>query len=106
MISVAEFAIIVGRFTTLRRVGNTYVGRCPFPDHSDTHPSFVVKKGSDGDAWFHCSCGQHGGATAFLIRIEGKTWKEAQDFLAGVTKLPATHAQTRQRIAAVKTVLC
>lgn len=99
MTTVDQLAAIVGRHTTLRKVCDHYVGRCPFPTHTDLHPSFVVKKGRNGEAMFFCSCSA-GGATSFLMRMEGKTWSKAQAILRGDEELYPTHEQIRQQIAA------
>ena len=40
----ANFVDIVSQYTTLRRAGKQYIGRCPF--HSERHPSFYVHPAS------------------------------------------------------------
>lgn len=64
---------VIGRYTTLRRVGRRWMGLCPF--HGDRHPSLSVneEKGS-----FVCyACGERGDVFAFVSKIEKVGFAEA-----------------------------
>lgn len=64
---------LVGRYFPVRRVGQTFVGRCPF--HEDHHPSFVIYPQNQT---FHCyGCRAHGDVVTFLMRVEHLTFPEA-----------------------------
>jgi len=69
---------VVGRYTTLRRVGRRWMGLCPF--HGDRHPSLSVdeEKGS-----FVCyACGERGDVFAFVSKIENVGFVEAANKLS------------------------
>ena len=45
---------------------------CPFPDHKDSIPSFVIMNG-DGENWFKCfGCNRFGGPIKFLQEYHGE----------------------------------
>lgn len=69
---------VIGRYTTLRRVGRRWMGLCPF--HGDRHPSLSVneEKGS-----FVCyACGERGDVFAFVSKIEKVGFVEAANKLS------------------------
>jgi len=52
-----DLAELAGRFTNLRVSGDKLKGRCPFPDHEDSSPSFYVYT----DGHFRCyGCARRG----------------------------------------------
>lgn len=61
----------------LRKTGNNFVGRCPFPDHHDSAPSFKVS--ADGQKWYCWGCGRGGGIFTFC-----EHWAGCQSFVASV----------------------
>lgn len=68
---------LVERYLPLRRVGQTFVGRCPF--HEDRRPSFTVYPQTQT---FHCyGCRAHGDALTFLMKVEHLTFREAVNVL-------------------------
>ncbi len=85
---------VVSKYVVLKKTGASYVGLCPF--HQDKHPSMHVnpQKGI-----FKCfSCGAGGDALSFIIKIEGKEFKEVIEELAekfGI-ELPKKFAGTTQ----------
>lgn len=61
----------------LTKRGGNYVGRCPFPDHDDSDPSFHVR--ADGLLW-HCrGCGRGGDLFSFA-----QAWYGAPSFVGAV----------------------
>ena len=69
---------VVSKYVVLKKTGSSYIGLCPF--HQDKHPSMHVnpQKGI-----FKCfSCGAGGDALSFIIKIEGKEFKEVIEELA------------------------
>jgi hypothetical protein len=68
---------VAGRYTTLRKVGQRHVGRCPL--HEDAHPSFVCYP----DGRFYCfGCLQWGDAVDLVSRMEGLSIPQAAARLA------------------------
>lgn len=69
---------LIGRYLKLKKVGNRYVGLCPF--HTEKTPSFSV---SPQKGFFHCfGCKASGDVFTFLMRMDGKSFPEALDELA------------------------
>lgn len=88
---------LVGRYVTLRRQGNEYVGKSPFTNEKT--PSFFVnpEKGV-----YHCfSSNKGGGVFSFLMEMEKLTFREAVEFLAERAGIEVQQAsddpQTRRR---------
>lgn len=70
---------LIGRRVTLKKRGREWVGLSPF--QSEKSPSFTVvpEKG-----FFHCfSSGEHGDAIGWVMRMEGLSFPEAVEKLAG-----------------------
>lgn len=61
----------------LRKNGNNYVGRCPFPNHHDSAPSFKVSL--DGQKWYCWGCGLGGNIFTFC-----EHWAGCQSFVASI----------------------
>ncbi|GGC71767.1 DNA primase [Hoyosella rhizosphaerae] len=69
---------LVGEYVSLRRVGSSLKGLCPF--HDEKSPSFHVRP-SHGH--FHCfGCGEGGDVYSFLQKIEHVSFAEAVEQLA------------------------
>lgn len=50
---------------------------CPFPDHNDNYPSFIVNSDSDKN-WYKCyGCGRYGGPIRFLMTYYGLEARDA-----------------------------
>ena len=82
---------VIGRYTTLRRVADRWMGLCPF--HGDRHPSLSVneEKGS-----FVCyACGERGDVFAFVSKIEKVGFAEAAKRLT--KELTIENGQLRSR---------
>ncbi|WP_434354043.1 CHC2 zinc finger domain-containing protein [Psychrobacter sp. HD31] len=71
--SQADLVSIIGKHTTLKKVGNEYKGCCPF--HGEKTPSFYVNPQKN---IYHCfGCGASGNAIGFLKDYENLTFIEA-----------------------------
>ena len=69
---------LVAQYVPLERAGKNFKGLCPF--HTERTPSFHVSPALNR---FHCfGCGASGDAFAFLMRIEGLSFREAMRRLA------------------------
>jgi DNA primase len=82
---------LAGRRVRLSKSGRNWKGLCPF--HNEKTPSFYVYEDS-----FHCfGCGAHGDAFAWLMRLEGLSFMEAVERLAGEAGLEVPKATPEQR---------
>lgn len=71
---------IIGDFVTLKRDGSRLKACCPFPDHHEDTPSFVV---TPRMGIYKCfGCGKSGNVITFLKEHEGMTYVEAVKYLA------------------------
>ena len=57
----------------------TFRTLCPFSDHADTEPSFVVY--TNTNSYFCFGCGKNGGPSKFLEELLGINYKEANQML-------------------------
>src|SRR5258708_2906339 len=74
----ANIVGIASPYTSLRKVGNQYVGRCPF--HSERHASFYVHPEKK---LFYCfGCGAGGDVFAFVMRINDCDFRRALEIVA------------------------
>ncbi len=86
---------IVGRRVKLVKRGREHSGLCPF--HSEKTPSFTV---SEEKGFYHCfGCGAHGDAIGFVMRMEGLSFPEAVERLAGEAGLQVPRASPEERAA-------
>ncbi len=69
---------LVSEYLTLKKVGNSYKGLCPF--HPEKTPSFHVNKEKQLFYCFGCHVG--GDAFTFLMKAEGLNYREALERLA------------------------
>ena len=69
----------VGKRVRLQKKGREHLGLCPF--HNEKTPSFTV---NDSKAFYHCfGCGAHGSAIDWVMQMEGLSFPEAVERLAG-----------------------
>lgn len=69
---------VIGEYLTLRPVGATYKGLCPF--HDDSRPSFDVDPARNR---YRCwACGKYGDVLSFVQEFEKVTFREALEQLA------------------------
>ena len=86
---------IVGRSVQLKRQGREFVGLSPFK--KERTPSFYV---NDEKRFYHCfASGKHGDAFSWLEEMEGLSFMEAAERLAGEAglSLPAPDPQAAER---------
>ncbi|MEE9273335.1 MAG: DNA primase [Robiginitomaculum sp.] len=91
---------VVGKSVKLKRQGREFAGLSPFTNEKT--PSFFV---NDEKGFFHCfSSGKHGDAISFLMEIEGLSFPEAVERLAGIAgmEMPAVDPEAEKRVAANK----
>lgn len=73
-----DLVALVSRHLALRRVGNSWMGLCPF--HGEKTPSFSV---SADKGFFHCfGCGKSGDAITFVMEMEHLDFVPAVEQLA------------------------
>ncbi|MGA2667836.1 MAG: DNA primase [Ignavibacteria bacterium] len=69
---------IISQYTTLRKAGKNFMGRCPF--HEERTPSFSV---SQEKGVYHCfGCGKSGNMFNFIMDIDNVSFYEAVKILA------------------------
>jgi DNA primase len=93
---------VVGKRMRLVRKGKEFLGVCPF--HNDTKPSLSIV---DEKNFYHCfACGAHGDIISFTMEIEGLSFPEAVEKLAGLANLevPRQTPEAREREAVRKTL--
>jgi DNA primase len=98
--SASDIIEIVGQYVSLKKVGRTWKGLCPF--HQEKTPSFIV---SPERQTFHCfGCGQGGDVFRFVQEAEKVGFGDALRTLAeraGI-KLPARRANDESAGALVE----
>ena len=75
----ADIVQVIGQHVQLKKAGRNWKGLCPF--HGEKTPSFNV---SADKGFFHCfGCQKHGDVFTFVMELEGKSFVEAAEQLAG-----------------------
>jgi len=75
----ADIVAVIGQHVQLKKAGRNWKGLCPF--HGEKTPSFNV---SPDKGFFHCfGCQKHGDVFTFVMELEGKSFVEAAEQLAG-----------------------
>ncbi len=71
---------IISQYTQLKPTGNGFMGRCPFPQHSEKTASFSV---SERKQVYYCfGCQRRGNIFSFLKEYNGMSFVEAVEYLA------------------------
>lgn len=72
-------SVYAARVPELRRLGAEYKGRCPFPGHPDSTPSFTIWQPSD--IWLYkCQgCGVSGNVLQLVEKIDGISFVQAME---------------------------
>lgn len=86
---------VIGRHVRLQKKGREFVGLSPF--NKEKSPSFTVVPSK---GFYHCfSSGEHGDVISFLMKVEGLTFPEAVEKLAGEAglRMPEQSPESRQR---------
>ena len=78
VLAAADIVDVVKDFVSLRKVGASYKGLCPF--HDDRTPSFIVTPSKQLCKCFACGAG--GNVVKFIQMHEQLTWPEAIKYLA------------------------
>jgi len=79
---------VVGRHVKLKRQGREFAGLSPFTNEKT--PSFFV---NDEKGFYHCfSSGKHGDQISFLMEVEGLSFPEAVEKLAGMAGIAMPQA--------------
>ena len=94
---VADIRDVVGEYVTLKSAGGgSYKGLCPF--HDERTPSFHV---TPSKGLYHCfSCQEGGDLIGFLRKLEGLTFTEAVEKIAGRYGVELRYDETSSRAAA------
>lgn len=89
----ADIIDVVTRYgIDLQRRGANYMACCPF--HNERTPSFIV---SPSRNTYHCfSCGVHGDAIDFVMRLDNKTYSEAIEHIANMFGIQVMHNERQQ----------
>jgi DNA primase len=75
----ADIVQVIGQHVQLKKAGRNWKGLCPF--HGEKTPSFNV---SADKGFFHCfGCQKHGDVFTFVMELEGRSFVEAAEQLAG-----------------------
>jgi DNA primase len=74
----ADIVDVVGQVVKLRRVGNRYLGLCPF--HQEKTPSFQVD--SQNQLFYCFGCGTGGDVLSFVMRSQNLSFGETIELLA------------------------
>jgi len=91
---------VVGKSVKLKRQGREFAGLSPFTNEKT--PSFFV---NDEKGFYHCfSSGKHGDSISFLMEVEGLSFPEAVERLAGIAgmELPQVDPEAEKRAEANK----
>jgi len=94
---------VVGRHVKLKRQGREYAGLSPFTNEKT--PSFFV---NDEKGFYHCfSSGKHGDQISFLMEVEGLSFPEAVEALAGMAgmEMPKADPDAERRAARNKATI-
>lgn len=86
---------VIGRHVRLQKKGREFVGLSPF--NKEKSPSFTVVPSK---GFYHCfSSGEHGDVISFLMKVEGLTFPEAVEKLAGEAglRMPEQSPESRER---------
>lgn len=94
---------VVGRHVKLKRQGREFAGLSPF--NNEKTPSFFV---NDEKGFYHCfSSGKHGDQISFLMEVEGLSFPEAVEALAGMAgmDMPKSDPDAERRAARNKATI-
>jgi len=97
--SSLDIVDIISQYTTLRKSGKNFMGRCPF--HEERTPSFSV---SQEKGVYHCfGCGKSGNMFNFIMDIDNVSFYEAVKILADKANISIefdedTYAEDKNKI--------
>lgn len=84
IIAQVDLVSFIGRYTTLKRSGAGYMGKCPF--HGDNDPSFSVSP--DVNLWHCFGCKKGGNIFTFVMEKENMSFMEAAEMLGQMCNVP------------------
>lgn len=94
----AEIVEVVSQYTSLRKQGARFVGRCPF--HEERTPSFSVNA---AEGFYHCFGCQRGGDTIRFVReIENLDFVGAIEWLAERFRVQLEYEESSPRAEAAR----
>lgn len=76
---INEYGIERSRYGSSKS-GTVIRGCCPFPDHEDKNPSFMIHIDGERKGKYYCSC-SNGSLYDFVIRMENIDFKSSIEFL-------------------------
>lgn len=82
---------VVQTHVELKREGSNFKGRCPFPNHVEKTPSFIVNPAKNIYKCFGCGAG--GDAISFIMRKENKTFVDAVEQIARELNIPIEYTK-------------
>lgn len=92
VIEANDMVDIASGYMTLKRVGNSYKGKCPF--HNEKTASFTVSREKQ---LYHCfGCGAGGNVITFIMEMENLPFVEALKFLATRVNMVLPEKQNQQ----------
>ncbi len=94
---------VVGKRVKLTKKGKEHMGLRPF--HNEKTPSFTV---NEAKGFFHCfGCQEHGSAIDFIMKVDGLSFPEAVERLAGEVgmQVPVDTPEVRKRIERRQTLM-
>jgi hypothetical protein len=88
--------IVTDSGVKLKRAGQEWQGRCPFPSHPDKSPSFSV---NPAKGLYYChGCGERGNVFNFAMEFQGLGFRDAVLFVAGICGMsPPDEGEERPR---------
>ncbi len=101
LLATIDIADVIENYISLRRVGASFVGKCPF--HDDRKPSMSV---SPARGFYHCfACGAGGNAVKFVMDYEKLSFVEAVEKLAKMYNFPLRYSENHEKIKFDKKIL-
>lgn len=88
----ADIVEVISGHTQLRKAGRIFKGLCPF--HQEKTPSFTVDPGKS--VWHCFGCGAGGDVFGFVRQIDGLSFAEAAERLAGRYGVQLRHEGTQK----------
>ena len=86
----ADIVEVISQYTSLRKNGSRFSGRCPF--HEERTPSFSVNA---ADGLYHCfGCGRGGDTIRFVREIENLDFVEAIEWLGDRFRVPIEYEES------------
>lgn len=95
-----DLVSVVSGYVNLKRSGNRYVARCPFPTHQDDTPSFSITP--EIQRYYCFGCHEGGDVISFIQKMESLDFMGAVEFLANRSGLQIPHTRADKDLQAKK----